>query len=186
MADLIEEAKSGRATCRTCREKIDKGALRFGHETKNAFDPGGPPSYMWHHLMCGAKRHPLEVTTALAAFTGEVPNRAEVEAVLAAAPKSAGVDRPPFPYAERASTGRSRCLACQEAIDKGTLRIAIERDVDTGMFTAKSAGYLHPRCAIEHLKDPELRPKLKLNSRELVDADFIELEQGLTAGTSPG
>ena len=49
------------------------------------------------------------------------------------------------------------------------------------MFTSKSAGYLHPRCALEHLKDPELRPKLKLNSAGLVNADFAELEQGLTA-----
>jgi hypothetical protein len=185
MADIIEEAKSARATCRTCREKIEKGALRFGHETANQFDPGGAPSYMWHHLLCGAKRHPLEVKTALAAFTGNVPNRAEVEAVLSAAPKSAGLDRPPFPYAERASTGRSKCLACQESIDKGTIRIAVEREVDTGMFTQKGAGYLHPRCSVEHLKDPELRPKLRLNSRGFTDADFAELEQGLSAGTAP-
>ena len=44
MAHKIEMAKSGRATCRTCREKIDKDTLRFGEETANAFDPGGPPS----------------------------------------------------------------------------------------------------------------------------------------------
>ena len=181
MADVIEAAKSARATCRTCREKIEKGQLRFGHQTANAFDPGGPPSHMWHHLLCGAKRHPLEVKTALAAFSAEVPNRAEIEAILAAAPKSRGLDRPPFPYSERAATGRSKCLACQQPIDKGTLRIAIEREVETGMFTSRGAGYLHPRCAVEHLKDPELRPKLRLNSHELVDADFVELEQGLAA-----
>lgn len=183
MADLIEEAKSGRATCRTCREKIAQGQLRFGHETANTFDPGGPPSYMWHHLLCGAKRHPVDVKGALDRFTGNVPNRAEVDGVIASAPKSKGVDRPPFPYAERASTGRSKCLACQEVIEKGTLRVAIEREVDTGMFQSKGAGYLHPKCAVAHVGDAELLAKLKTNTRELAEADIAELEQGLS---SPG
>ena len=31
MPDVIEESKSNRASCRTCRQKIDKGVLR-GHQ----------------------------------------------------------------------------------------------------------------------------------------------------------
>ncbi len=41
MADVIEASPSGRATCRTCKKKIDKGVVRFGEETPNAFDPEG-------------------------------------------------------------------------------------------------------------------------------------------------
>ena len=32
MANIIEESKSSRATCRSCRQKIEKGTLRFGEE----------------------------------------------------------------------------------------------------------------------------------------------------------
>ena len=53
MADIIEESKSNRATCRSCREKIDKAVLRFGAESPNAFGEG--PSYQWHHLACAAE-----------------------------------------------------------------------------------------------------------------------------------
>src|SRR6185312_4345515 len=102
MAHKIEEAKSGRATCRTCREKIDKGQLRFGEESPNAFDPGGPPSYLWHHLLCAAKKKPAELKLALEGFTGEIPNRAELDAALAAGPsKAAGKSvEKTYPYAE--------------------------------------------------------------------------------------
>ena len=42
MANVIEEAKSGRASCRTCKKTIAKGELRLGVETANQF--GNTPS----------------------------------------------------------------------------------------------------------------------------------------------
>src|SRR5690349_4657085 len=129
MANIIEESKSNRATCRSCRQKIEKGALRYGEETPNAFDPDGGTAYAWHHLLCAAKKKPSEVKVALAAFSGEVPNREELDKTLAEA-KDSG--KPPFPYAERAPSARSKCLVCEEAIGKGEIRVAIEREVDTG------------------------------------------------------
>src|SRR5688572_1393776 len=128
MANIIEESKSSRATCRSCRQKIEKAALRFGEETPNAFDPEGGPAYAWHHLLCAAKKKPAEVKAALATFTGNVPNREELEKTLAEAKDTT---KPPFPYAERAPTGRSKCLVCEALIEKGDLRVAIEREVDT-------------------------------------------------------
>ncbi len=178
MANIIEESKSNRATCRSCRQKIEKGVLRYGEEMPNAFDPeGAAASYAWHHLLCAAKKKPSDVKAALAAFSGEVPNRDEVEKVLSEAKETT---KPPFPYAERAPSGRSKCLVCGEAIDKDDLRVAIEREVDTGSFTAKSAGYLHAACAPQHESaQEELFPKLKANSRGLAEADLSELEQAL-------
>ncbi len=181
MANIIEESKSSRATCRSCRQKIEKSALRFGEETPNAFDPEGGPAYAWHHLLCAAKKKPTEVKAALAAFTGTVPNREEVDAALASAKETT---KPPFPYAERAPTGRSKCLVCEEGIEKGDLRVAIEREVDTGSFTAKSAGYLHATCAAQHDfgEEQDLFGKLKANSRGLAEPDLNELEQALQSG----
>ena len=180
MADLIEEAKSGRATCRTCREKIDKGVLRFGAETPNAFGDG--PSYQWHHLTCAANAFAPKVIEALKAFSGPVPNRHELDAILASPAKGKATGVKPsavFPYAERASTGRSKCQSCEQAIEKGTLRVAVEREVDTGAFTTTGPGYLHPGCALEFTGDQHLLARLKENSTALSEADLSELERGL-------
>jgi poly [ADP-ribose] polymerase len=172
VAHTIEEAKSSRASCRSCRKTIQKGELRFGEETLNRFSGDGGTTFAWHHLACAAEKKPAELKEALATYSGPLANRAELEATIA---KSAGTKKPEFPYAERAPTARSKCLACQEAIDKGQLRVAIEREVDTGTFVAKSAGYLHPGCAQEFIQDEQLLDKVKANS-QLSEEDQGELE----------
>jgi poly [ADP-ribose] polymerase len=144
MAHTIEVAKSGRATCRSCRSAIAKGELRFGEEVANQFGDGGESSYRWHHLKCAASKHPDELRTALKSFEGEVPARAALEAALAEADAK---KPPPFPHGDRAPTGRARCQACGEPIAKGALRVVVERDIERGMMVTKGAGYLHPACA---------------------------------------
>jgi hypothetical protein len=183
MANVIEEAKSGRATCRTCRQKIDKGTLRFGEETPNQFDAEGGTSHMWHHLLCAAQKKGALLKPVLDAYTGEVPNRAELEAAIANPPKSSGGGGPKaaYPYAERASTGRSKCIHCDEPIAKDEWRVAVEREVDTGTFTRSGPGYLHPKCAIEQTGDAALLEKVKANSAGLAEADAAELAQLMAA-----
>jgi hypothetical protein len=180
MANVIEESKSNRATCRTCREKIDKGVLRFGEETVNTFSSDGGTSYFWHHLTCAAGKVPAKVKEALATFTGTVPDRDKLDAILAAPPKAAkGGPKAAFPYAERAATGRSKCMQCDEAIEKGTLRVAVEREVETGSFAATGPGYLHPACAAEYTGDDELVEKIKVNMPDLPAADLNELAEAM-------
>src|SRR5882672_5557754 len=104
MAETIEVAKTGRSRCRICRQPIEKGALRFGEEQPSAFADG--LQWVWHHLACAAAKKPVPVRAALAAFAGDVPGRAELETLLAEGDQTATV----FPYAERAPTGRSKCL----------------------------------------------------------------------------
>jgi hypothetical protein len=175
---MIEAAKSGRARCRKCKQPIEKGELRFGEESAQGFGSGDEKSFFWYHLACAAKQRPQLLKTALETFTGEVPNRAELEATMQA---SAGKQKPSsFPYAERAPSGRSRCLACELTIEKGALRVAIEREVDTGSFVTKGAGYLHPACALEFVDEPEGFPgKVTANSSALPPADLAELKEQL-------
>lgn len=175
---MLEIAKSGRAKCRKCKQAIAKGELRFGEETVNQFSDSGEPSYFWYHLPCAAKAKPRLLKADLEAYDGEVPERAELEKTIAA---SAGKEKPgKFPYAEKAPSGRSRCLACELAIEKDTLRVAIEREVDTGSFVTKGAGYLHPRCAPEFVEEPEgLLEQIKANSTSLDAAALAELEAAL-------
>jgi poly [ADP-ribose] polymerase len=178
MADKIEAAKSGRASCRTCREPIAKGELRFGEEVPNMFAEG-EPTYQWHHLACAATKKAGKLKAALAAFEGDVPGRAELEKTIE---EKAAKEKPAnFPYAERASTGRSRCLECREAISKGELRVAIEREVETGSFTRKGAGYLHTKCALAHTKDATLKDSVLANSPALAPADRDELSRSLSS-----
>ena len=183
MADTIEISKSARASCRTCKQKIDKDVLRFGEEVENRFSPDGGMTTQWHHMECAAGRMPLKVKAAMAAYTGDIPDRAKLEGIIAnppAKPKGArGGAKGTYPYAERASTGRSKCMSCDEAIDKDTFRIAVEREVDTGAFTTKGPGYLHPACAAGHTGDDGLFEKVKANTPGLSPEDLAALEADL-------
>jgi poly [ADP-ribose] polymerase 1 len=176
MAHTIEVAKSGRAGCRTCKNPIAKGELRFGEETANAFGEPGDMSYRWHHLKCAASKLPDELKSALATYEGDVPDREELDKLMA---EAAANKPPPFPYADRAPTGRARCQACGEAIAKGALRVAIERELDRGMGATKGAGYLHPGCAAAYIEEQggtheKLTTELRANTR-LPDADLEAL-----------
>jgi hypothetical protein len=51
-----------------------------------------------------------------------------------------------FPFAELAKSSRSKCVVCGEKIEKGTVRIGVERLIETPNFTGRGAAYLHPGC----------------------------------------
>lgn len=176
MAHLIEIAKSGRAACRSCRQAIPKGELRFGEETVNTFAEG-EMTYRWHHLKCAAAKLPDELSTTLATWGGEVPNRAEIDELMSKAQAS---KPPPFPHADIAPTGRAKCLGCGEGLPKGAVRVVIEREISRGMSTAKGAGYLHPKCAAAYVEaegssHDELTEGLRKNTRGLGEAELDAL-----------
>ena len=179
MANLIEVSPSGRATCKTCKTSVAKGDLRFGEEYASGFSDG--MSYRWHHLLCAAKKLPYELEETLATFAGDVPDRAAVDAAITEAKKKVKPKPAALPYADRAPTGRAKCIVCTEAIAKDAFRVAIEREVDTGGFTTKGAGYLHPACvaswASENLPDADatgdFMAQVEANTRAL-SADEIK------------
>jgi hypothetical protein len=173
MPHKIEVSPSGRAKCRKCKEPIGKGDLRFGEETVNAFSDRGEMTYLWYHLACAAMAKPVFLKEALASFDGEVPNRDELEKTLA---ESAGKQKPSkYPFAERAPSGRSKCMVCEEAIEKGALRIAVEREMGTGGFVTKGAGYMHAACAQDMLEQENLLEQLRANSTSLSREDLASL-----------
>jgi hypothetical protein len=175
MNETIEVAKTGRARCRSCRQAIEKGSLRFGEEVASAFTDG--PQQAWHHLTCAAAKKPAQVRAALAAFDGEVPDRAAIDTLLAESEAKVKV----FPYAERAPSARSKCLECEETIPKAAWRVAIEREVEVMGVPRTSAGYLHPGCVAAHLADDGVAQAVIANSKGLSDADRAELGEALGA-----
>jgi hypothetical protein len=175
MQDVIEESKTGRATCRICRQKIEKGELRFGEEDVNAFSANGAVTLRWYHLRCAAIARPAKLKPALAAWTAPLPERMTLDTAINEALSKA---KPELPYAEMAPSGRSKCLACGETIEKGMLRVAIEREVDTGSFVTKSAGFLHPGCAAGYVGDGDFADLVLRNSK-LAEGEMAELREAL-------
>lgn len=172
---MIEISPSGRAACRGCKQKIDKGVLRFA---ESYVIPGtDQEGKRYFHMKCAAEKGATGFKEALESYEGDIPDKADLEAALAkAGSKKGGAGKPSkFPSADRAPTGRAKCIQCSETIEKGSWRVAIEREIDTGTFVTKGAGYLHPACAMEwageNSEDPEGFPDQVLANSGLSEAD---------------
>lgn len=147
---MIEISPSGRAQCRGCKEKIEKGELRFA-ETYSI--PGtDQEGKRYYHLKCAADKALAGFKDAVDAYEGDIPDKeALLEAFAKGGSKKGGGGAKPakLPAADRAPTGRAKCIQCSETIEKGAWRVGVEREIDTGTFVTKGAGYLHPACAVE-------------------------------------
>lgn len=60
-------------------------------------------------------------------------------------PQPPGPGRAP-PVVERARTGRSKCVVCAAAIAKDSLRIGVERMIETPAFRGLATVWAHPAC----------------------------------------
>jgi hypothetical protein len=168
----IEAASTGRASCRYCREKIEKGELRFGDRVPSAFSEG--EQTLWYHLRCAAERLPEKLGATLEAHPGEVPDREELQRAADNGrenPKLALVQR-----VDRAPTARARCQQCRETIAKAELRVGVDRDQE-GMMPTVS--YIHVRCAAAHLGAAGLKTKLERLARALGPEDRAALSSEL-------
>jgi hypothetical protein len=145
MAHKIEPAPSGRAACRGCKATIAKGTLRFGEEFQNPYSEEGGLAYRYWHLPCAAEKLANELAATLAGYTGPVDDREALDARIREH------WRPEMPYAERASSGRARCRACDVTIKKGEMRVAFERVYDSPMGPTKGAAYAHVGCLTRYL-----------------------------------
>lgn len=180
MAHIVETAKSGRAKCRTCGEGISKGEIRFGEEVPNAFSESGGMALHWHHLRCAAKKKPSQLREALTSFPGPVPDRAELDRLIA---ENEPKQRPTtFPYAELAPSPRSHCGECHTVIAKGALRVALAREQEgPTLMGPPTPRYYHLACSPAVL-GPDLDKALsqiRANSRGLSPDDVAELTRAL-------
>lgn len=178
MANIIETAKTGRAGCRTCKQPIPKGDLRFGEEVPNAFS-AGDMTYNWHHLPCAAKKKPSALKQALDDTDQDVPDKEELLKAIEANAKN---EKPTvLPYAEYAPTARASCVGCSVKIEKGHLRVAIESEDDGSPFPRSGPRYLHIACIADHAgEDPEeFFSKVRTNSKNVETKDMQELEAAL-------
>ncbi len=171
MPDRIEPAPSGRAKCRGCQQKIEKGDLRFGEAIPNPFGDGETLHY--YHPRCAALKRPENFENLLQQTEVDVPNRDELAGLA-----HLGVEHPRlarFARAERAPSGRARCQGCRKLIEKDVLRLVLER-IEEGMVSG--SGFVHVECAKIYAGTTEsVLARVEDMSPKLDAADFDEVKR---------
>ncbi len=183
VANVIEPAASGRASCRGCGKKIPKGELRFGESVPNAFAEGD--TTVWFHLVCAACMRPAELLEALP--TEHPPLEAEAWLRRTAEVGTAHRRLPRLLAAERAASGRARCRACRELMDKGNWRLKLGI-VEEGRMNP--LGFIHAECSEAYFGTGEVLERIERLTPELSRDDVAEIARCLAtprplAKTSP-
>ena len=178
MSHVIEQAASGRAKCRGCDQKIEKGTLRFGERQPNAFGEG--EMTLWFHLPCAAYKRPAAFLEAVAeggVVAADIPGADKLQAAA-----EAGIAHRRLPRvsgADRAPSGRARCRSCRELIDKDTWRIPL---VFFEEYRFQPSGFIHAGCAREYLGTTDVMNRIRHFSPELTRGELDELKAVLEAG----
>lgn len=180
MPHVIEAATSGRAKCRGCERKIEKGELRFGEREPNIFGDG--EMTLWFHLTCGAYKRPgpfLEALAGAGEMDGIDPGVDIPDADALRAAAELGIEHRRLPRvngASRAPTGRAKCRHCREAIEKGTWRIAL---VFFEEYRFQPSGFIHAACAGGYLGTTDIMSRARHFSPGLEPAELDALKAAL-------
>jgi hypothetical protein len=187
---VIEAARSSRSRCKSCRRPIEKGTLRIGILSEGGFYG---PGYLWHHLTCAARRQFEKVEEAYGqeawknakVVPESVPGLDELRGLREKAEEKKRLKKE-LPYVEEDPSGRAKCKQCGQPIEKGSLRVALGKDVTFGNQTRTSTITVHPHCVKAALEQPDsateaegLREALLENSglpQERIDAVMREVE----------
>lgn len=179
---VIEGARSSRSRCKTCRRKIDKGALRLGILIEGPYGIG----YMWHHLNCAARRQfdrVLEAYEQEAWLNAkEAPNNLpgiETLELQQQKDEERRKSKRDIPYVEIDPSGRAKCKHCDGTMEKGSVRVVLGRGVYFGSQVRVAPITVHPRCVVGELEKedceteaPGLIGALRANSDEFDDVLF--------------
>jgi hypothetical protein len=168
MPHVFEHAASGRAKCRGCAQRIERGVLRFGERVPNPYAEG--ETTLWYHPLCAAYKRPEALLEALPAAPPELTDAGELE--HSARSTSAHPRLVRIHGAERAPTGQAKCRHCHEPIAKASWRIRLVH-YEEGRFAP--SGFLHLGCQSAHFEGADIVPALLHFTAELSDADRREL-----------
>ena len=179
MGHVIEPASSGRAKCRGCGERIEKGVLRFGEELENPFADGMMTH--WFHLDCAAFKRPEPLLETLTQRTEPLDEQEHLEMVA-----RRGLEHRRLPRlngAERATSGRAKCRSCREMILKDAWRIPLVY-WEEGRF--EPSGFIHAACVREYFETADVMERVRRFAPGLGEAELAELAAELEKGAGAG
>jgi hypothetical protein len=186
---VIEGARSSRSKCKTCRKKIDKDVLRLGVLIEGPYGTG----YLWHHLTCAAKRRLDDVEEAFASEAWKeakeppenVPSIEELRTLHEEAEEKRQ-SRQRIPYAEVDPSGRAKCKHCGEAMEKGSLRVVLGREIEFGNQFRTMPIHVHPACVAGEIVKEDCNTEtdgfaasLRANSTGLADEQIASVLEGI-------
>lgn len=169
MSDVIETAKSGRASCRGCGRSIARGELRFGESLPNAYAEG--ESLFWFHLVCAACMRPGKFGPALEICSQPIPDSEWLRQAV-----SVGLAHERLPRlvrVERAPSGSAHCRECRELVDKGSWRLALQMFEEGRM---QPIGTIHAECAEAYFGTNDILDRIKRLTEGLQPAELSEIE----------
>jgi hypothetical protein len=180
MSHVIEHAASGRAKCRGCGAKIDKGELRFGEKEPNAFGEG--EMTLWFHLPCAAYKRPEPFLEMLGGIEAEEVSTDEVgfaHGFKAAAEFGIAHRRMPrVDKVDRAPTGRARCRCCHKSIPRDSWRIGL---VFFEEYRFQPSGFIHAACVQEYFGTTELLDRMLHFNPTLTPGELEDIEAALSS-----
>ena len=169
MADVIETAKSGRASCRGCGRSIARGELRFGESLPNAYAEG--ESLFWFHLVCAACMRPDKFGPAL-----EICGQPVAEPEWLRQTANFGLAHPRLSLlvrAERAASGSAHCRQCREVVGKGSWRLALQIFEEGRM---QPIGTIHAECAEAYFGTNDILDRIQRLTEGLKPAELSEIK----------
>jgi len=178
MPHVFEPASSGRAKCRGCGRRIEKGDLRFGERIPNPYAEG--ETTLWFHPLCAAYKRPEAMLEALAQAESKPPSAEALE--RAARGSSAQRRLPRIDGAERAPTGQAKCRSCHEPIARGAWRIRLVF-YEEGRFSP--GGFLHLACRTAYFETGDILEPLLHFSPDLSETDQADLTRACAANPGP-
>lgn len=170
MTDVIETAKSARASCRGCGRKIARGELRFGESLPNAYAEG--ESLFWFHLVCAACMRPDKFGPALEICDQPIP---EPEWLKQTARHGLAHERlSRLARAERAPSGSAHCRQCRELVGKGSWRLALQLFEEGRM---QPIGTIHVECAEAYFGTNDILDRVQRLTEGLKRGELSEIER---------
>lgn len=166
MAHVLESAKTARAKCRGCDQRIEKDEIRFGERVPNVFGDGD--TTLWFHLRCAAYKRPEP-------FLETLPEHDVDDAGALADAARHGIEYRRLPRlsgAEQAPTGRARCRCCRQPIARNSWRLAL---VYFEEYRFEPSGFIHAGCATDYFGTADVLDRVRRFSPNLTEEELADL-----------
>ncbi|XP_036398928.1 poly [ADP-ribose] polymerase 1-like [Megalops cyprinoides] len=188
-----EYAKSGRASCKKCKENIPKDSLRMAIMVQSPAFDGKVPH--WHHLPCFWLKAAVQSPADISGFSelrweDQEKLRKAIEDGGTAGGGGAKGEKTLSDFAvEYAKSNRSACKGCEQKIEKDQIRVS-KRTVDPekpqlGLIDR----WYHTACFVQQREELAFRPEYSAAQLKgflsLSDEDQAELKKRLPAAKRP-